>query len=412
MVFDAARGMTVLFGGTWIYTGLCDTWEWDGRRWTWRQSPNTPPLRHDHAMAYDPFRRRTVLFGGNSMAMDFSDTWEWDGKNWIQRKSQSSNFPNSRSHHAMAFDFAKGAVLLFGGNGGYRSDTWQWDGKDWKQLSPSLSPPGRMDHAMASDPFRKKIVLFGGYNWKGALGDTWEWDGMNWILRSPSTSPPPRFDHAMAFDAIRRVVVLFGGTRQNGVRLSDTWEWDGKNWNRISLSLSPPAMSGHAMAFDPLRGKTLLFGGESVKRRSGDTWGYGIHPTSSFSSRGKGCLGSRGLVPLLRGAGRPSLGTVIRLELKNGPTFTWSVFFLGVQPLHLDLSVLGAPGCAVLNTVQVSFAKVINFSGEWSFPPSFQVPFRTELLGKEVFFQSLFGDPSANRAGIILSNGIVAHIGW
>lgn len=69
----------------------------------------------------------------------------------------------ARSSHAMAYDSARGRVVLFGGQGS--SDTWEWDGNDWTLRSPNNSPPARSRHAMAYDSARQHVVLFGPDTW-------------------------------------------------------------------------------------------------------------------------------------------------------------------------------------------------------------------------------------------------------
>ena len=70
---------------------------------------------------------------------------------------------------------------------------------DWKQLSPSSSPPARTDSAMAYDVARGRLVLFGGKNAGGPLGDTWLWKGTVWTQVRPRVRPPARYVHAMAY---------------------------------------------------------------------------------------------------------------------------------------------------------------------------------------------------------------------
>jgi hypothetical protein len=68
MAYDVARGLTVLFGGSTDNSDrLSDTWEWNGTGvGLWAQQPiNGPSGRYEHAMAYDAARGVTVLFGGN-----------------------------------------------------------------------------------------------------------------------------------------------------------------------------------------------------------------------------------------------------------------------------------------------------------------------------------------------------------
>lgn len=62
MAYDAARGLTVLFGGWTGGTNNAQTWEWDGTAWTQRVVSG-PSGRVSHAMAYDAARGVTVLFG-------------------------------------------------------------------------------------------------------------------------------------------------------------------------------------------------------------------------------------------------------------------------------------------------------------------------------------------------------------
>ncbi len=92
----------------------------------------------------------------------------------------------------------------------------------------TTGPAPRAWHAMAYDSARGRVVLFGGNyaNTNTFYGDTWEWDGATWTLRT-TTGPAPRQEHAMAYDSARGVTVLFGGWS-----FSDTWEWDGASWTQ------------------------------------------------------------------------------------------------------------------------------------------------------------------------------------
>jgi hypothetical protein len=115
--------------------------------------------------------------------------------------------------------------VLFGGAGAafpYLADTWEWDGTDWVQRAPANAPGGRYGHALAYDGARGRVVLFAGYF--GPQSDTWEWDGTTWFLR-PVVGPSPRFNHAMAYDSARGRVVLFGAEAFAEGALADTWEY-------------------------------------------------------------------------------------------------------------------------------------------------------------------------------------------
>jgi hypothetical protein len=164
-----------------------------------------------------------VLFGGFGFNGCLGDTWEWDGTTWIDRTSGPR--PVARESHAMAYDSARGRVVLFGGYsiyGNILADTWEWDGSTWVQRTPARNPVARYGHAMAYDCARRRVVLFGA----DSIDSTWEWDGGTWVLATPATSPPYRRDLAMAYDSGRGHVVLFGGDGSGGQYLGDTWEYD------------------------------------------------------------------------------------------------------------------------------------------------------------------------------------------
>src|SRR5438094_453033 len=106
---------------------------------------------------------------------------------WTQRSTTSA--PWARFAHDLLSDAARGSVVLFGGfdevfgNFQLENDTWTWDGTTWTQLQPLTSPAARQYYAMAYDAARGRVVLFGGatqLNGGGIAQDTWEFDGTTW----------------------------------------------------------------------------------------------------------------------------------------------------------------------------------------------------------------------------------------
>ena len=84
MVFDERAGVVLLYSGAAAHRDapLSDMWQWDGTRWTEIALDGpTPGYRYQPVMVYDRARGRTVLYGGIAGA---NDTWEWDGKQWQQ----------------------------------------------------------------------------------------------------------------------------------------------------------------------------------------------------------------------------------------------------------------------------------------------------------------------------------------
>ena len=79
MAYDMARARVVLFGGSLVGGGptggaSMDTWEWTGVSWIHRPVGIAPPARFGHAMAYDWARGRVVVFGGNTGSTQLDDT--------------------------------------------------------------------------------------------------------------------------------------------------------------------------------------------------------------------------------------------------------------------------------------------------------------------------------------------------
>ena len=84
MVFDERAGVVLLYSGAAAHRDapLTDMWQWDGARWSEiRLEGPTPGYRYQPVMVYDRARGRTVLYGGIAGP---GDTWEWDGERWRQ----------------------------------------------------------------------------------------------------------------------------------------------------------------------------------------------------------------------------------------------------------------------------------------------------------------------------------------
>ncbi|MCK4341969.1 MAG: hypothetical protein KAY37_09630 [Phycisphaerae bacterium] len=231
-------------------------------------------------MAYDSARGRVVLFGGASGITTHDDTWEWgwDGTSvsWTEQDPPGQT-PGPRHSHAMAYDGARRVVVLFGGKAtGKLADTWEWDGTEWTSLEVSPAPCSRHGHSMAYDAARGKVVLFGGYDSQNVrLDDTWEWDGGEWTERTdlPPSRPSARAYAAMAHDNQRGVIVLFGGNQGGAEQYcGDTWEFDGTGWTQRTDS-GPSAREGAAAAYDATSGRdcVVLFGGFDSAFKY-DTW--------------------------------------------------------------------------------------------------------------------------------------------
>jgi hypothetical protein len=185
LAFDATRQVVVLFGGEKCanktcstMTNLNDTWEWNGTNWSQMSTSTAPAPRTGSRMVFDSARQVDVLFGGTNCISDcttlteYGDTWEWNGTAWTQEAPASS--PGGRDSVGMAYDSARSVTVLFGGYGS-SGDTWEWNGTNWTQVTPEPSVTYRYYSPMTFDSSRGRTVIFAGTTAATDLDDTWEY---------------------------------------------------------------------------------------------------------------------------------------------------------------------------------------------------------------------------------------------
>lgn len=247
--------------------------------WRPRQLPREPAC-YDAAMCYDEKREVCVLFGGREHYFkQHGDYFEWDGQNWF--KPDNWYLPGARCMHSMAYDSARGEVVLFGGwedSDRGKNDTWtchSWSG--WHRKEPAVNPPKRWAASMAFDRKRGVTVLFGGEAWEPqTLADTWEWDGEEWTQRVCDAAPPAGRG-SMIYDA-RRERCLFYSTQHavnsSGVPCNSLWKWDGEKWAEVETKTRPPFSTEFVMAYDESRGVTVLFLSAEEGQPASQTWEF------------------------------------------------------------------------------------------------------------------------------------------
>lgn len=282
MAYDAARGLTMLFGGyNGTATPLGDFWAFNGTSWQ-QLGGAVPAARWGHGMVYDTRRERVVLFGGfqpspgNPIpdAIGLNDTWEYDGFGWTQ---VATTGPSPRGYFGMAYDPIRQRTVLFGGAGPnttYLQDTWEWNGTAWTSVNTPVRPSIRRGPSMAYDLERAEVVLFGGGALGTQFGDTWVYNGTTWTQRTPATSPPARWESTLAFDPLCGKTLLEGGTTFNYQTIyGDSWNWDGVTWTQV-VGTQPSARHGVAAAFDLQAGRSLWFGGRDGAGFRSDLWAW------------------------------------------------------------------------------------------------------------------------------------------
>lgn len=240
--FDSLRGRAVVFGGgASVGAESNTTLELHGNEWF--AGATNGPARAHASLAYDAARGVTVMFGGDNGGNEQQETWTYDGTTWTNHNISPSASPDARADAGMVYDAKHGEVVLYGGNAnsGAFGDTWVWNGTAWTQRTPAHSPPPLTGTSMTYDPIRERVVLFGGIPQGVSIlpsDATWEWDGTDWT-QVMVPGPLGREYASMAWDPDRRRVVLFGGVVSPLTPANDTWEFDGTAWAPLPIPTAP-----------------------------------------------------------------------------------------------------------------------------------------------------------------------------
>lgn len=237
LVYDAGEQRVLRFGG--YRSDFADRYEdrlyrWTDEGWDLISVDDRPPERGLTTLVYDAAGGEVLLFGGENDDGELGDTWTLSGDTWTEKTP--ANSPSPRFSAAMAYDAARQEVVLFGGDDGrWQNDTWVWDGSEWTEKSPSSVPPDESP-AMAYDPNRSVVVLMVGNQSSGEM-EVWEWDGADWTLRPASPAPEYREHHGVVYVPDTGAVHLYNGHYENDSSLlADSWQWDGADWTRTAVS--------------------------------------------------------------------------------------------------------------------------------------------------------------------------------
>jgi hypothetical protein len=216
-------------------------------------------------MAYDAARGQMVLFTGSytgeGQTWRFGDkpqtfegkTFTYDGKTWTLRHPTVS----PPAEGPMAYDPVLRRIVLVTGE-----QTWTYDGSTWTP-QPVVSPSG----PIAYDPAIRRIVLVSGTSSFEPLS-TWTYDGKTWTLQDPTVSPPSTAIGPIAYDPILAEIVMVASLDGMGPPAPGqgawTWTYDGKTWTERAAA--PFYWGNFSMDFDPSIGQIVVFGGEKSYR--------------------------------------------------------------------------------------------------------------------------------------------------
>ena len=245
-------------------------------------STTPPPARGSAAVAYDAARGVMVLFGGIGTPV-LGDTWTWDGKYWVQRHPALS--PAPRYYAAMAYDELRHETVLYGGIAGRNSyqDTWVWNGTTWHEKHPAHDPVyGYQWQAptMALDPISRHLVMYGFT--PDYKPQTWSWNGSDWTQLSTAG-----FANAgvVIYRDARRLLMISPSTEMVGGRyVARTMAWNGATWTSVDTPFTPSIEGFGSSAYDPGRNQLVVLAADTWTW-DGSTWTR-QHPTTRPASVG------------------------------------------------------------------------------------------------------------------------------
>jgi PKD repeat protein len=328
--YDPAIQAVVLFGGYSPYYGaLSDTWTFANNSWT-QLSTNlsgAPAPRWGASMVWDAADGYLVLFGGRNYVGYFNDTWTFNGTAWTN--VTGSVAPPTRSLFEMAYDPVDREVIVDGGArldlpyGGWENvnDTWAYSAGNWTNIT-SAAPGGALDRAggqAAYDPWNGSVVFVGGgstVNWTAGctpIDPVQTYVNGSWYEYPSSVGPPQLSQEMLTYDPAGPFLFLFGGFEPSGtgaytgcIQTNATWVRSAGVWYNLtsSLTVSPGLRYLSGIAYDPISSEVVLFGGNGAGAYLDDTWVYRIVTlaTTIHASR------LYGLTPLSVGFDAQTLG--------------------------------------------------------------------------------------------------------
>ncbi len=147
LAYDPIHDELVLFGGGHVaergpdgsVRGYTGTWVYSIGQGDWRQLPPAalPPPRMNTRMVCDTRNNVLVMFGGDGQKIYFADTWLFDLKSRTWRQSKAAGSPEPRAGHFTVYDPASGLVIVGGGyNRQNLTDMWAYDvaAERWQRL--------------------------------------------------------------------------------------------------------------------------------------------------------------------------------------------------------------------------------------------------------------------------------------
>jgi hypothetical protein len=146
LAYDPLHDEIVLFGGGHVaergpdgnLAGYTGTWIYSARDWRELPRGTQPPPRMNTRMVTDTRHQALVLFGGDGQSHYLADTWLFDLKTRTWRQSKAPGGPAARAGHFTVYDPETGWVIIGGGyNHRDLTDMWAYDASAdrWQRLA-------------------------------------------------------------------------------------------------------------------------------------------------------------------------------------------------------------------------------------------------------------------------------------
>jgi hypothetical protein len=219
-------------------------------------------------MVFDAARGYVLLFGGQThRGVMLGDTWTHSGGRWRSRWSWGWSQPQPRCGHSLAYDEDARCAVLFGGiAGGDRTlgDTWTFNGASWRSV-PGPQPPARRYAAFAYDPELQGCVLHGGSvddAGNDQFGDAWLFRDRHWSPLHDGFETDVRDDHGLAYHyAADTLVMLEGVGGERGILVRGTGGWEAADCDPLH-----PRHQCSQLAWDEDLAGLVMHGGEVCHR--------------------------------------------------------------------------------------------------------------------------------------------------
>jgi hypothetical protein len=264
--------------------------------WTQLTLSVNPATRERPATATDG--NVLYLYGGQSgtTTSTYANLMAFNGTAWTTI-SATGTACGPRAGAVMAWDSARGKLVVFSGNGAagvwatHETTTWEWDSAGgWSQKFPATVPDSRW--LVGGSAYVPGVgVVFHGGNAKTIpssatayiSNETWAWDGTNWTLLT-NTGPTVQ-NGALVYRSATHDLIYFGGTTvTGGPNVADTFKYDvaTNTWSQVVTATLPtsdvagttaPGLSAPNAYYHPLTGKVVIHGGQ------------GNHPNSLASKK-------------------------------------------------------------------------------------------------------------------------------